>query len=467
MEQQNSAATDLGAYLASAGGYFHADLYGKQDAFGTSIYTSKPLSAGSKVVCCPFALAVTPTLARQCIPVSLLPSSPTSQRKTRQPNHELMCLYLCLHTVTPQTAERVSGLSLQHRVYVDDLPSSESMRTTLYFSPSERELLRGSNLFGATEDRERGWKEEWEEVQRWLADMDVRKEVTWERWLWACTILSSRAFPSSLIDGDKENSTPVLFPGIDMLNHRPTAKLTWSSDVHVETVGTGEDGKKGKGSLTIVLDEDTPADEQVFNTYGAKSNEELLLGYGFVLPSNPADFVALKLALPPTCSAKLFDLIHSLKLDNLRHFVPRSGELPPELFAQMRLLMASEEEIERIEADSHAGGAETDKAVDGKKWEALCSFVSWENELDVLDALEGMLHGKLEALEGGAEVENDARDDVREMVEIYRRGQLDILAAAVEYRDKVFEETLKRAEEDGVQLAFEDDMEDIDEEEEE
>ena len=67
----------------------------------------------------------------------------------------------------------------------------------------------------------------------------------------------SRAFPSSLIDGDKANSTPVLFPGIDMLNHRPTAKVTWSSDVHAE-VASG-DGAGDKGSLTIVLDEDVPA----------------------------------------------------------------------------------------------------------------------------------------------------------------------------------------------------------------
>ncbi|GAA5835729.1 hypothetical protein JCM11251_007411 [Rhodosporidiobolus azoricus] len=467
MAHSLSAETPLGIYLACAGGYFHPDLYGKQDSFGTSIYTSTPLKAGSKVVCCPFSLAVTPSLARQCIPTTLFPSSPTSQRKSRQPNHEHLCLYLCLHVIPSKLAQGLTGLHLRHQVYVDNLPSSDSMRTTLYFSPAERELLRGSNLFGATEDRERGWKEEWEEVQGWTSDEEVRKELTWERWLWACTILSSRAFPSSLIDGDKENSTPVLFPGIDMLNHRPTAKLTWSSDVHVETVGSGEDGKKGKGSLTIVPDEDTPADEQVFNTYGAKSNEELLLGYGFVLPSNPADFVALKLALPPSCSPKLYDLIHSFELDNLRHFVPRSGELPPELFAQMRLLMANEEEIDGVEENSHMPEEGEDVKGYEPRWKASLGFIGWQNELDVLDALEGMLHGKLQALVGQNEVKGDVRNDVRQMVDIYRRGQIDILRAAVEYRDKVFEETLKRAEEEGVQLDFDDEMEDIDEEDEE
>ncbi|GAA5890206.1 hypothetical protein JCM5296_002850 [Sporobolomyces johnsonii] len=462
----STATSSLGSYLSSSGGSFHPALYSKQDAFGTSIYTSEPLSAGAKVVCCPFSLAVTPTLARASIPTSLFPLSDhvASQRKARQPNHELMALYLCLHLLPASLAARLAeeGLELEHRVYVENLPAGEAMRTTLYFSPEERELLRGSNLYGATEERERGWRDEWEEVTSWIGDEDVRREVGWERWLWACTIISSRAFPSSLIDGDKPNSTPVLFPGIDMLNHRPTSKVTWSSDVHVETEGTGAEGKKGKGSLTIVLDEAVGADEQIFNTYGAKSNEELLLGYGFVLAANPADFVALKLSLPPSCSPARFDLVHDLGLENLRHFVPRSGALPGELLAQMRLLVASADEIdELVEArkESEEGG-----------WEHVVGFVSWENELDVLDALEGMLQSKLQALESGDAGSEAAAEGVRpevaEMVRIYRRGQIEILKAAVVYRERLFEETIKKAEEDGVQLAFEDEMDEMDEEEE-
>lgn len=245
---------------------------------------------------------------------------------------------------------------------------------------------------------------------------------------------------------------------MDLLNHQPTTKVTWSADVHVETAGTGEDEKKGKGSLTIVLDEAAkagtsrafsnlfsryissphllphlplclldhsvhtfpPADTQIFNTYGAKSNEELLLGYGFVLPSNPADFVALKLSLPPHCSQTLFDLIHSLKLDNLRHFVPRSGQLPDELLAQMRLLVADAEEIQEI----------VEKSKTAKGWEEAAGFISWENEMDVLDALEGMLMSKLAALQQAVAL-GDERADVKKMVDIYRRGKSPLNFVAV------------------------------------
>lgn len=48
-----------------------------------------------------------------------------------------------------------------------------------------------------------------------------------------------------------------------------------------------------------------------------------------------------------------------------------------------------------------------------------------------------------------------------------RAGQVDIVEAAVRYRERLFEATVANAEEAGVSLAFEDDdMEDMDEEDE-
>lgn len=212
-----SSETALGRFLTASGGQFHPALFPKQgehlfhltssaliantlkltptDSFGTSIYTSQSLPPSTSVVSCPFSLCVTPTLARQSIPRSLF-STPSedheisSNRKHRYPNHELLALYLILHLLPPSLLSSFPDLDLQHQPYVDYLPSPDSMQTTLYFTPRERRLLVGSNLYGATEDREHGWKQEWEEVVGWVRDERVRKEVTWERWLWACTIIS-------------------------------------------------------------------------------------------------------------------------------------------------------------------------------------------------------------------------------------------------------------------------------------
>ncbi len=35
--------------------------------------------------------------------------------------------------------------------------------------------------------------------------------------------------------------------------------------------------------------------QEVFSNYGHKSNEELFLSYGFVIPNNPADFLHVSL----------------------------------------------------------------------------------------------------------------------------------------------------------------------------
>lgn len=186
---------------------------------------------------CPFSAAVTPTLAQTNIGSVFTAGSPT--------NHELMCVYLALHRAFASTAAPDS-VTLAHAVYVASLPTEADFTTPCYFSENEMLHLRGTNLYGAVGDRLAGWKAEWEEVVSRLSG-EVASTVTWELYLWACTIISSRAFPSSLIDGDTgPNNTPVLFPGVDTLNHRYGQKVTWKSDVQAQT-------------LTIQLEDGVPA----------------------------------------------------------------------------------------------------------------------------------------------------------------------------------------------------------------
>lgn len=188
---------------------------------------------------------------------------------------------------------------------------------------------------------------------------------------------------------------------------------------------------------------------QVFNTYGAKSNEELLLGYGFVLPPpNPADILALKLSFPPPSTsssspfyARLHEVLAHLGMQEPRHTVPPSGELPPALLAQMRLLVAagraaaaaststSSDNSDKAEADEFTSLVdEILSLADEDARRQRVAFLGWENELDVLDALEGMLEAKAEALTA---VDLDAaadpglgeiRPEVREMIRTYRTG---------------------------------------------
>lgn len=170
----------------------------------------------------------------------------------------------------------------------------------------------------------------------------------------------------------------------------------------------------------------TSLDEQVFNNYGPKPNEELLLGYGFTTPHNQADLAVLKLSLPPpppemfaqiafTPRIPLPTILNQFDLSNLRHFIDRSGELPSALLAQLRLFLSSPEERESIET-----------FVTGKEkvdWKEILEFVSWENELDVLSMLEEMLETKLELLNSVEEAGKLVRKDVEASITEYRSGE--------------------------------------------
>ena len=68
----------------------------------------------------------------------------------------------------------------------------------------------------------------------------------------------------------------VICPMIDMTNHRskPSAEVSFEYFANAYSLATTED---------------IPAGEQVFISYGARSNDQLLQYYGFVEPDNPCD----------------------------------------------------------------------------------------------------------------------------------------------------------------------------------
>jgi hypothetical protein len=107
-----------------------------------------------------------------------------------------------------------------------------------------------------------------------------------ESLLWAATIFTSRAFISTHILPERE-TTPVLFPVVDILNHAVSAKVEWDFQPHQSF------------TLKCLEGESFQPGQELFNNYAPKQNDELLLGYGFCLEDNPIEQFALKLAFQP------------------------------------------------------------------------------------------------------------------------------------------------------------------------
>lgn len=90
-------------------------------------------------------------------------------------------------------------------------------------------------------------------------------------YLWASTIIVSRAFSAKVLSGvipDEElpeENVSVLLPFIDILNHRPLAKVEWRAN------------KEDVGFLVL---EEVPAGQEISNNYGPRNNEQRkLLSY--------------------------------------------------------------------------------------------------------------------------------------------------------------------------------------------
>ena len=113
------------------------------------------------------------------------------------------------------------------------------------------------------------------------------EEIEWDSftaYFWAHLIYTSRAFPERIINPNCEESDVMLLPIVDLLNHGNRTKVEWSTD------------KTGSFCYTN-LQNDIPEGAEIFNNYGAKSNEELLYGYGFTVEDNEFDTVLLVLKL--------------------------------------------------------------------------------------------------------------------------------------------------------------------------
>lgn len=81
-----------------------------------------------------------------------------------------------------------------------------------------------------------------------------------ELFMWAATIFSSRSFTSDLFTSENTKSSfPVLYPVLDIFNHRLGTKVGWQFH---------------KGDFNLCLEERVEQGMQVFNNYSPKGNED-------------------------------------------------------------------------------------------------------------------------------------------------------------------------------------------------
>ncbi|TFL01878.1 hypothetical protein BDV98DRAFT_612202 [Pterulicium gracile] len=249
---------------------------------GYSILANTDIPEDATVVSCPFSLAITPQVAKKSL-VKLLKGENVLEGWSER---QLLYVYLCFHGIVP--VDTHAEYDLAQKPCLDTLP-----------------------LYGATGDQERSWKAEWQVCQGAVAQVNEEwgKALTWDAYLTTSTYLSSRAFPSTVL-----SSTPTLQSTPDS---HPVHRIPQPRSSYPRILGRLNDLFYSrqlsviadiKDSISIVLDRNTRSGGELVNNYGAKPNSELILGYGFALPSNLEDTIVLAIGDPRETDAGLWEV---------------------------------------------------------------------------------------------------------------------------------------------------------------
>ncbi|KAH7689063.1 [Ribulose-bisphosphate carboxylase]-lysine N-methyltransferase protein [Dioscorea alata] len=203
-----------------------------------------------------------------------------------------------------------------------------------------------------------------------------------ETFLWSFGILFSRLVRLPSMDGKV-----ALVPWADMLNHN-------------SEVETFLDYDKSSQGIVFITDKAYQPGEQVFISYGKKSNGELLLSYGFVPKegTNPNDSVDLLLSLKKSdkCYKEKLLALQKYGLSSPQRFPLQITGWPLEMMAYAYLVVSPPDMISKFDEMAAA-------ASDSNKFKTELKYPDLEEQTlqFILDSCESSISKYSKFLEGG------------------------------------------------------------------
>ncbi|RUS17016.1 hypothetical protein BC937DRAFT_90534 [Endogone sp. FLAS-F59071] len=280
--------------------------------------------------------------------------------------------------------------------YINLLPCAFS--TPLFFTPIELSLLEASPIRDLALSIRRSLHEIHAQVVpplvRTFGDTFLHpSDATLESFMWAYTVIESRAFKLNLTGSDSSTTTTtttvpalttVLVPCADLANHVAT--------IPSATLHSKDFDPVARTFQIACADVGARVGEELTLRYNNLANWQLLLHYGFTMLDNPFDRVNLSFEIPTDAAdpraevrkAVLLRLGESAGL-GLEHSVQAAGVAGTErvigegLMGSLRLLLMSAEELERWDVNN------LDKLVGGPASEG--------NEEAVLETLRNLFEG--------------------------------------------------------------------------
>ncbi|KAI5406591.1 ribulose-1,5 bisphosphate carboxylase/oxygenase large subunit N-methyltransferase, chloroplastic [Lathyrus oleraceus] len=287
----------------------------KVDVGERGLVALKNIRKGEKLLFVPPSLVITPDSEWSC------PEAGEVLKKNSVPDWPLLATYLISEASLKESSKWFSYISALPRQPYSLLYWSQS-ELDRYLKASqirERAIERTNNVVGTYNDMRL-------RIFSKYPDFFPEEVFNIKSFKWSFGILFSRMVRLPSMDGKV-----ALVPWADMLNH----------NCEVETFLDYDKSSKG-----IVFTTDRPylPGEQVFISYGNKSNGELLLSYGFVPKegTNPSDSVELPLSLKKSdeCYEEKLELLRKYGLSRSQCFPLRITGWPLELMAYAYLAVS-------------------------------------------------------------------------------------------------------------------------------
>ncbi|EGC36675.1 hypothetical protein DICPUDRAFT_54488 [Dictyostelium purpureum] len=227
------------------------------------------------------------------------------------------------------------------RPFYDTLPSY--FTTSIHYSSTELLELEGTNLFAETlavKQQLQAFRDYlFPELSNQYPDIFPESVFSWENFLWARSLLDSRAIQLK-IDGKIKS---CLVPMADMINHHTNAQI---SERHFD---------QDSNCFRMVSSCNIPANNQIFLHYGALQNSDLALYYGFVIPNNIYDSFHVGYELEADEAEEGEESVQELKKQKDKLLIDhnlspdsnylRKDRIPTKNFACLRVILLTKEEF--------------------------------------------------------------------------------------------------------------------------
>ena len=257
------------------------------ESSGRGLLARRSINDGDELLKIPLDLCITRRSARRALGKDALPEGI---------NEYLAMACQLIHE------KYVQGEDSFYAAYVGVLPEVEEVNPTFTWPDEDLEFLRGSPIVAATRSLQMKLRREYDDLLGGdggliskFPDKFPAEHYTYENWVWAFTMLFSRAIRlRNLRVGERL----AMVPYADLINHSAFSQTF---------IDARESGdwlfKDGEEEVILYADRGYRQMEQVYISYGQKSNAELLLLYGFALERNPYNSVDVTVSISPRTAA--------------------------------------------------------------------------------------------------------------------------------------------------------------------